>query len=86
MVLSFQVQYCLKQAAVSFQYIGGGYKMYSLAFYFTLQIHPSGEVLYHQATIEHSVAYAGEYFLTCHVSVLEVWADMLYTSVVSLEN
>lgn len=67
MVLLPQVQCHLKQAAVYFQYIGGGYKTYSLAFKFILHIHPSGEVLYHQATIEHRVAYAGEYFVTCHM-------------------
>lgn len=72
-----QVEYHLKQAAVYFQYIGGGYKTYSLAFNFILRIHPSGEVLHHQATLEHSVPYAGEYFvflcwrsgLTCAVHV-----------------
>ncbi|XP_042256482.1 uncharacterized protein LOC121888937 isoform X2 [Thunnus maccoyii] len=39
------------------EYIGGGHKMYSLSITFILSISPSGEVFYHQVTIEHSVEY-----------------------------
>ncbi|XP_075968411.1 uncharacterized protein LOC142971677 [Anarhichas minor] len=55
LLLCVEVQNSLKHPAVSSQYIGDGYETYSLSFTFILTILPSGEVFYHQATIEPSV-------------------------------
>lgn len=57
---------CPKQMSVSPQFIGGGYKSYSLSLTFTLTISPHGEVFYHRATIESSVQeHKGERLVHC---------------------
>ncbi|XP_073331546.1 uncharacterized protein [Pagrus major] len=54
---SYQLRFPLSHPKIIPEFIGAGYKMYSLSFSFTLNILVSGEVFYHQVTIEHSVEY-----------------------------
>lgn len=56
--------------------------MYSLSFSFTLIISPSGEVFYHQVTIEHSIEYAGEKseFITIYSLIVYMFNYMLNSS------
>ncbi|XP_031706819.1 uncharacterized protein LOC116385461 [Anarrhichthys ocellatus] len=54
---SYQLSFPLSHPKLIPAYIGGGYETYSLSFTFILTILPSGEVFYHQATIEPSVEY-----------------------------
>ncbi|KAG7243421.1 hypothetical protein INR49_011878 [Caranx melampygus] len=56
---SFQLSFLLSHPKIIPEYIGAGFKTYSLTFTFTLDIWPSGDVFYHQTTIEHSVNYTG---------------------------
>ncbi|KAM7366289.1 hypothetical protein PAMP_015740 [Pampus punctatissimus] len=54
---SYLLRFPLSHPKIIPEYIGGGKKIYSLAFTFILFISSNGEVFYHQATIEHNVEY-----------------------------
>ncbi|XP_076580450.1 uncharacterized protein LOC143316722 isoform X6 [Chaetodon auriga] len=54
---SYQLYFPVSHPKIIPEHIGGGYERYSLSFTFILNILTSGEVLYHQASMEHSVEY-----------------------------
>ncbi|XP_069374787.1 uncharacterized protein [Paralichthys olivaceus] len=55
--VSFQLSFLLSHPKVIPEFIGAGYKTYSITFIFILNISPNKEVLYHQVSTEHSVEY-----------------------------
>ncbi|XP_041634788.1 uncharacterized protein LOC121504188 isoform X5 [Cheilinus undulatus] len=52
---SYRISFLMSHPKIIPEYIGEGFKTYSLSFTFTLVISPSGSVFYHQASLEQSV-------------------------------
>ncbi|XP_059210369.1 uncharacterized protein LOC131989187 [Centropristis striata] len=54
---SYHLRFPLSHPKIIPEFIGGGFKTYSLSFTFTLKVSPSGELFYHEATIEPRTEY-----------------------------